>query len=173
MKRTQLLGFGTAAAVFAPSLLASFASAAQAADPADLSTLNAAVELEQAGINAYAAAAATGLLTAPVLAIARRFEADHTAHRDALIGAVRAAGAQPSSGVAPIAYPALASERDVLAFAHAVEVKAASTYLSVIPDLEDRQLAGVAAAILGVEATHVALLAQALGIACYPSGFAA
>ena len=173
MKRTQLLAFGTAAAVFAPSVLASFAAAAQAADPADLSTLNAAIELERAGIKAYADAAATGLLSPPVLTIALRFEADHTAHRDALIGAVRAAGAPPSTGIAPIAYPPLASERDVLAFAHAVELKAASTYLSVIPDLDDRRLAGVAAAILGVEATHVALLAQALGVACYPSGFAA
>jgi hypothetical protein len=172
MTRTQILRFGTAGAVFAPSLLASLAAAAQAATPADLSTLDAAIELERAGIKAYADAAATGLLSPPVLAIATAFAADHTAHRDALIGAVVSAGATPSAGTAPIVYPALATERDIIAFADAVERKAASTYLSVIPDLDDRRLAGVAAAILGVETTHVALLAQALGERAYPGGFA-
>jgi hypothetical protein len=171
MKRTQVLGFGTAAAVFSPALLSSFAAAAQGTSSGDLSTLNAALALERAGIQAYADAAASGLLSPPVLAIARAFAADHTAHRDALIGAIRTAGAKPSEDIAPIAYPPLASERDIIAFAHAVELKAASTYLSVIPDLDDRRLAGVAASILGVETTHVALLAQALGERSYPSGF--
>ncbi len=175
MKRTQLLGFGTATALFGPSLLKSFAAAAAAAaaaaDPADIASLNAAIELERAGIKAYADAASTGLLTPPVLAIALGFSADHTAHRDALIGAVRAAGATPSTNVAPIAYPPLASERDVLAFANVVEMKAAATYLSVIPDLHDRHLASVAASILGVETTHVALLSHALGVKSYAGGF--
>jgi hypothetical protein len=173
MTRTQILRFGTAAAVFAPSLLASLADAATAATAADLSTLDAAIELERAGIKAYADAAATGLLSPPVLAIANAFAADHLAHRDALIGAVRSAGATPSTGIAPIAYPVLATERDIIAFAASVERKAAATYLSVIPDLDDRHLAAVAASILGVETTHVALLAQALGERPYPSGFAA
>jgi rubrerythrin len=171
VKRTQLLGFGTAAAVFAPSLLSAFVSAAQNADPADMASLNAAIELERAGIKAYADALATKLLSAPVAAVAAGFAADHVAHRDALIGAVRAAGFTPSTNVAPIAYPTLANERDVLAFANEVEQKAAATYLSVVPDLRDRHLAAVAASILGVETTHVALLSQALGVRAYPSGF--
>jgi hypothetical protein len=171
MKRTQVFGFGTAVIAFGPTLVSSFAAAAQSATPADIGTLNAALELERAGIKAYADAAATGLLSPPVLKIALGFAADHTAHRDALIGAIRAAGAVPSPNLAPIAYPALVTERDILAFAHGVEEKAAATYLSVIPDLDDRALASVAAAILGVETTHVALLAQALGERSYPSGF--
>jgi rubrerythrin len=61
----------------------------------------------------------------------------------------------------------------VLRFARATEQKAAATYLSVVPELKDRKLAEVAAAILGVETTHVALLAQALGEHAYPSGFVA
>jgi rubrerythrin len=171
MNRTQLLTFGTAAAAFSPLLLSSLAEAAVSADPADIASLNAAIELERAGIKAYNDAAATKLLSPAVLAIAAGFIADHTAHLDALSGAVKAAGATPSTGIAPIAYPTLASEHDIIVFANVVERKAASTYLSVIPDLKNRQLAGVAAAILGVETTHVALLSNVLGVKPYPSGF--
>jgi hypothetical protein len=172
MNRNQLLGFGSAAAIIAPQLLLSFAAAAVTADPADIASLNTAIELERAGIKAYNDAAATKLLSPGVLAIAGGFIADHTAHRDALIGAVKAAGAVPSSATAQLAYPTLASEKDIIAFALVVEKKAAATYLSVIPDLKDRKLAGVAAAILGVETTHVELLSNALGNPKpYPGGF--
>jgi hypothetical protein len=141
--------------------------------PADAEALNAAIELERAGIKAYADAAATGLVSPPVLMLAKRFMADHAAHRDALVGALRTAGITPSERVAPIATPPLANEHDIIGFAQVVEMKAASTYLSVIPDLDDRRLAGVAASILGVETTHVALLAQALGTRAYATGFVA
>ena len=171
ISRSQLLAFGSAAGVFSIPLLTALAGAAQNADPADIATLNTAIELERAGIKAYADAGATGLLSKPVLALAGRFVADHTAHRDALIGAVRSAGATPSAQTAAIATPTLANEHDVLAFANTVEMKAAATYLSVIPDLHDRNLAGVAASILGVETTHVALLAQALDTRVYATGF--
>ena len=171
VSRKKLLASGTALAAFGPFLLSPFIAAAEAAEESDIAILQTAIKLERAGIKAYADAAATGLLSKPVLAIAARFVADHTAHRDALIGAVRAAGATPSTGIAPLTYPTLASERDILAFANVVEMKAASTYLSVIPDLKNRQLAGVAAAILGVETTHVALLSEALGSRTYPTGF--
>jgi rubrerythrin len=169
--RARLLAFGSAVGVFGVPLLTRFAVAAQAADPADLDTLNSAIALERAGIKAYADAA--HLLSPPVAALAARFVADHTAHRDALIGAVRAAGAQPTDGIAPIATPPLANEHDALAFALVVEEKAASTYLSVIPDLKNRDLAGVAASILGVETTHVSTLAAALGTRVYATGFVA
>jgi rubrerythrin len=171
LTRTQLLAFGSAAGLIGVPLLTEFAAAAQAADPADIDSLNTAIALERAGIKAYADAGATGLLTPPVAALAARFVADHTAHRDALIGAVRAAGAVPSEMIAPITAPPLHSEHDIIAFALVVEEKAASTYLSVIPDLKDRALAGTAAAILGVETTHVALLSSALGTRVYSSGF--
>ncbi len=173
LSRARLLTFGSAAGLVGVPLLTQLAAAAQAADPGDIDTLNTAIALERAGIKAYADAAATGLLSKPVLTLAGRFVADHTAHRDALIGAVRAAGFTPTTAIAPIATPPLHTERDVLAFANVVEMKAASTYLSVIPDLKDRTLAGVAASILGVETTHVALLAEALQTRVYASGFVA
>lgn len=73
---------------------------------------------------------------------------------------------------ARLEYPALKTQADILTFARSVERQAASTYLSVIPDLSDRRLAQVAAAILGVETTHVSQLATALGQPrAYPLSF--
>ncbi len=153
-------------------MLTAFAEAATRANPDDLAMLNSAIELERAGIKAYDDAAESGLLSPPVLEIGSRFRADHIAHRDALIGAVRAGGVDVSEKTAHIVYPPLHSQADVIKFALSVERQAASTYLSVIPDLADRRLAQVAAAILGVETTHVSKLAEALGDAqAYPHGF--
>ncbi len=153
-------------------LLDRFVARAAAADPKDMATLNAAIELERAGIKAYDDAAATRLLSPGVLKVATLFRGDHVAHLAALTAAVRAGGAIPSTATAKLDYPQLSSEKDVLAFARDVEEKAASTYLSVLPDLRDRDLAQVAASILGVETVHVGILAQALGaFPPYPSGF--
>ncbi|GAC1299952.1 MAG: hypothetical protein NVSMB19_05490 [Vulcanimicrobiaceae bacterium] len=161
--RRAFLGSGAALALVGASLMRDFVEAATGADPSDLATLNAALELESAAVKAYDDAAATKLLSPGVLKVALGFRSDHVAHRDALAAAIRAGGATPSVKVAHLDYPALKSEADALRFAKHVEEKAASTYLSVVPDLVDRKLAQVAAAILGVETTHVALLAAALG----------
>lgn len=158
--RGHFLGGGAAIALVGAALMRDFVEAASAADPSDLATLGAALELESAAIKAYDDAAATKLLSAGVLKVALGFRGDHVAHHDALAAAIRAAGAAPSLKIAHLDYPALTAEADVLRFAKTVEERAASTYLSVVPDLVDRKLAQVAAAILGVETTHVALLAQ-------------
>jgi rubrerythrin len=166
------LGASSAIAIVGLPLLRTFVEAAQQATTDDIESLNSAIELERAGIKAYADAAATGLLSAQILEVAKNFMADHVAHRDALIAAVTAGGGTPSAATAHLDYPRLASSDDVLEFAMTVERKAASTYLSVIPDFQDRQLAQVAASILGVEATHVTTLAAVLGARrSYPSGF--
>ena len=166
-----MLLFGSATAAIALPLLSQLAAAAATANPDDIATLNSAIELERAGIKAYQDAGATGLLSPAVLDIANRFMSDHAAHRDALIGAVSAGGGRPSSGIVTLEYPPLHDQTDILNFTLLVEKKAAATYLSIIPDLKDRNLAATAASILGVETTHVALLANALGIGCYKSGF--
>jgi hypothetical protein len=163
ISRSSLFGAASAIALVGLPLMSAFVEAAGNADPADLSSLNAAIELERAGIKAYADAAGTGLVSPPVLKVAQGFMADHAAHRDALIAAVRAGGGTPSDATAKLDYPSLKSEKDILAFAMVVEEKAASTYLSVVPDLKDRKLAQAAASILGIETMHVAILAQALG----------
>jgi bacterioferritin (cytochrome b1) len=171
LSRAALLGAGSAIALVGMPLMTRMVDAAQNADPDDLATLNAAIALERAGIKAYVDAAKTGLLSPQILAVAQGFVADHGAHRDALIAAVIAGGGTPTPDTVALEYPALHSQNDILEFALVVENKAASTYLSVIPDLRNRDLAQVAASILGVETTHVATLSNALGKRVFPSHF--
>jgi len=171
LSRAALLGASSAVALVGLPLVAGFVEAAERADAGDIATLNAAISLELAAIKAYQDALGTGLLTPGVAAIASRFTSDHGAHRDALSAAVTAGGYTPSQATAWLTYPPLNTQADILRFAMAVERKAAATYLSVVPDLKDRRLAGFAAAILGVETTHVSTLASALGVPVYESGF--
>lgn len=85
---------------------------------------------------------------------------------------MKAAAGKVTEKTLHLDYPKLASQADILAFAQVVEEKAASTYLSVIPEFKDRDLAQVAASIMGVETIHVGILAQALNVfPPYPSGF--
>jgi len=172
ISRRFFVGSSAALAVIGAPLMGEFAEAASVANPADLAMLNSAIELERAGIKAYDDAAKTGLLAPEVLKIALGFRADHVAHRDALMAAVRTGNVVVSPNTARLEYPALKTQADILTFALSVERQAASTYLSVIPDLSDRRLAQVAAAILGVETTHVSQLATALGQPrAYPLSF--
>ena len=161
-------GLGVATLTAFDRLVAEAASA----DPHDLATLNAAIELERAGIKAYDDAAATKLLAPKTLGVALLFRRDHVSHLAALQAAVTSGGGTPSAKIAKLDYPQMTSEKDVLRFASTVEKLAASTYLSVIPDLKDRTLAQVAGSILGVETTHVGMLASVLGdFPPYPDGF--
>jgi hypothetical protein len=173
VSRKKLLATGTAFAAFGPAMLAPFISAAEAADEGDIAILNVAISVERAGIKAYTAAAGLNLLEPGVLDIAKGFLGDHTAHRDALIGAVKAAGATPTDKVYEVKYPELKSQADILNFAEGVERFAATTYLGVIAKFKDRDLAKVAASILSVETTHVAILGYALkkGTEPYKGGF--
>ncbi len=171
VSRAALLGAGSALCLVGMPLMTRLVAAAEQSDPADIDTLNTAIELERAGIKAYVDAAATGLLSPAVITIAQGFIADHSAHRDALLAAVRAAGAAPSAATLVLPYPALRTQADILEFALGVENKAASTYLSVIPELKNRELAGVAASILGIETTHMSVLSGALGRRVFPAHF--
>jgi bacterioferritin (cytochrome b1) len=172
ISRQALLGATSAIALVGLPLMTRFVEAAQTADPNDIASLNAAIAIERAGIKAYTDAAGTGLLSKPVLAVASGFLADHTAHRDALIAAVRVAGGTPTTETLKLTYPPLKSEADILRFALIVEEKAANTYLSEIPEFKDRRFAEISASILGVETTHVALLSSALNQPTpYPGGF--
>jgi bacterioferritin (cytochrome b1) len=171
ISRAALLGASSAVALVGLPLMTRFVEAATVADPDDIASLNTQLELENAGIKAYADAGASGLLDKPLLAIAGRFASDHRAHRDAIAAAIIAAGGRPSEGTAAIVYPKLASSNDVLAFALSVEREAAATYLSVVSEFKDRKFAELVASILGVETTHVALLASALGQTAYNSAF--
>ncbi|HET9029272.1 MAG TPA: ferritin-like domain-containing protein [Candidatus Aquilonibacter sp.] len=159
---------GLTAAMFFDRLIARADTIARA----DLDTLNAALDLERTAIKAYADAAQTNLLAPPALHLAQQFSADHAAHAAALSATVKSAGGVPSDKLVPITYPHFGTQSDVLAFARDLEEKAASTYLSVIPEFKDRNLAGIAGSILGVETVHVGMLANALGaFPPYSGGF--
>lgn len=62
------------------------------ADPGDLDTLNAAIEIERAGIKAYDDAASTKLLSPQILQVALLFRRDHQTHLTALAAAVESGG---------------------------------------------------------------------------------
>ena len=76
VSRVKLLGTGTALAAFGSSMLGPFIRAAEAASQGDIAILNSAISLERAGIKAYADAAKTGLLSAPILVVAKGFMRD-------------------------------------------------------------------------------------------------
>jgi hypothetical protein len=162
VSRVRFLGAGTALAAFGPALLTPFVAAAAEADESDVRTLNALAAFERAAIKAYQAGAGTGLLSPGVLTVAKGFLADHTAHRDALMAAVKAAGQTPGTDTTKVDYPELKTQADVLKFAEGLERGAATAYLGVISTFKDRTLARLTASILAIETTHVTTLAAAL-----------
>lgn len=172
ISRANALG-ATSALILSPVLYARLAQAAAKADPADIKLLDAAIAAERAALKTYVDATAISVLTPSVLAVLKSFMADHQAHLDALTAAVTQSG----SAVAPetaaaVATPALATEADVLALAYTTERLVASTYLDSIAKFKNRDFATTAASIMGVDATHVALLAEALKRnPAYPTSF--
>lgn len=135
---------------------------AEKCTPHDIKLMNGAIELENAGIKAYSDAFSLNLLSAPVLEVAKRFQSDHRAHAAALSAAVKAGGGTATTETLKIEYPPLNSEADILAFAEHVERAAATEYLTDIGKLSNPAMAKLMASILGVETTHVAILAAAL-----------
>lgn len=174
LSRANALG-ATSALVLTSPLLASLARAAATttkADPGDLRLLDSSISFERAALKAYADAEATNVLTPTVLAVLKGFMADHQAHLDALVAVVAQSGATPSAETAAVPTATLTNEAEILVFAYAVERQGANTYLGTIAQYKNRDLATTAASMLGVDATHVALLAEALKRnPAYPSGF--
>jgi rubrerythrin len=152
------------------ALLAGANAGAQASSPVtDVRILNVALGLEHEGINAYQLGAMSGLLQKPVLDIAVKFQADHKAHRDALIATIRKLGGAPveekklDEYAKALGADALKTQADVLELAVRLELGAANAYLGVIPSFADAQLAKVAARLAADETAHWAILANALG----------
>ncbi|MDQ2908246.1 MAG: ferritin-like domain-containing protein [Candidatus Eremiobacteraeota bacterium] len=169
--RARVLGIAGAVGFAAP-FLTRCAFAADRVDPNDLKSLATELAAERAAIKAYTDAAALGVVSAPVIAVLNGFLADHNAHRDALIAAYTGAGQTAPADVAPLDTPPLHNENDVLNFAYTVERMLADGHLTAVPLYKNRDYATTAASILGVETTHVALLAEALRRnPAYPSSF--
>lgn len=139
----------------------------------DAGILNTALGAELEAIAAYQLGADSGLLSKPVLALAAQFQGHHKEHAAALAGAVEKLGGRPVEAKRDYGFPTdkLKAEKDVVSFAAGLEKGAVSAYLGAVPIFGDRELAGVAASILGDEAMHWAILRQALGQNPVPGAF--
>lgn len=139
----------------------------------DVAILNAALGAEQEAIAAYQLGATSGLLQKPVLDLAVTFQGHHKEHAAALAATVKKLGGTPVAAKSAYSFPVerLKNQADVLGFAAELEKGAVSAYLGAIPILTDRDLAKVAASILGDEAMHWAVLRNALGQPPVPSAF--
>jgi rubrerythrin len=135
----------------------------------DVDILNVALGLEHEAIAAYQLGASSGLLQKAVLDVAVQFQSHHKAHRDALAATIRKLGGQPVAEKSLDDYAkalnasGLKSQTDVLDLAAKLELGATNAYLSVIPSMQDRELAKVAARLAADETMHFTALTSALG----------
>lgn len=146
----------------------------RAVDPeADVRILNTALGAELEAVAAYQVGAESGLLQKDVLALASRFQGHHREHADALAATVRKLGGSPVGPKARYDFPVdtLRNQADVLRFAAGLEKGAVSAYLGAVPLFGSRELARVAASILGDEAMHWAVLRHAVGEEPVPVAF--
>lgn len=139
----------------------------------DVRILNSALGAELEAIAAYEVGAKSGLLQKPALDLAVQFQGHHKAHADALAGTVARLGGKPVAAKAQYSFPTetLKNQEDVLRFAAGLEKGAVIAYLGAVPVFADRELARVAASILGDEAMHWAVLRQAVGEQPVPGAF--
>jgi rubrerythrin len=173
--RRQLLGRSAQATLSAAAvaLLAGHSRLAAAhssgSTAGDINILNVALALEHEAIAAYQLGAETGLLSAPLKALALAFQAHHQAHRDVLMATVRRLGGRAAADRTPAQHAQklqlgrLQAQADVLALAARLELGATNAYLRVIPSFKDGQLAQLAARLAADETMHHAALLGALG----------
>ncbi len=164
--------FTTVCAAGVAAALPSLVQAAAKIDGDDLKALASALALERAAIKAYGDVASANVLSPPVLAVFNRFLAEHTAHRDAIVAAISAAGQTPGSDVATQEALAPKTELDALGAVYGIERSLADAHFATVATFKNRDYTRSVASILGVETTHVALLAEALRKSpAYPGGF--
>lgn len=170
---TLTLSAGAIALLGARDSLAAAKFKSSASQAQDAGILNTALGAELEAIAAYQLGADSGLLSKPVLDLAVQFQGHHKEHAAALAGAVKKLGGKPVEAKMDYGFPAdkLKAEKDVVSFAAGLEKGAVSAYLGAVPIFADRELARVAASILGDEAMHWAVLRQALGQNPVPTAF--
>lgn len=170
--RRSFMGRSCTLSAVAVAMLAGKESMAQSmsADVSkDVGILNVALGLEHEAINAYQLGAGSGLLQKPVLDVAVRFQADHKAHRDALIATIQKLGGNPvmekklDEYAKALKADMLHNQADVLDLAARLELGAINAYLGVIPAFGNKDLAKVAGRLAADETMHYTLLNNALG----------
>jgi rubrerythrin len=168
-----VLSAATVALLGGREALAAKTTGSAAPTEADVRILNTALGAELEAVAAYQVGAESGLLGKAALSVALQFQGHHKEHASALAATVQKLGGRPVAAKAKYGFPVekLKSEADVLRFAAGLEKGAISAYLGAVPLFADRELAKVAASILGDEAMHWAVLRQVLGEDPVPSAF--
>jgi hypothetical protein len=140
----------------------------------DVVLLRTAQSIEYTALDVYAAAVATGALSASELTLAGRFVDDHTGHAASLGSLITGAGGEEYACANPFLVdravgPVLAAldgtddlHRDLLNIAYAFEQLAAASYQSLVSALQDLRLRSEAMRIGGDENRHAATLAQVI-----------
>ncbi len=167
--RAHALG---AAGLLAVAALGRPASAGDRVDPADVKALDGSLGYERFSIKAYADAVASNVLSVNVAGVLARFGNEHASARDALVAAFTQLGQTPSTTATATLNPeTFGSEAQVLAYAYALERTIAAAYLASVGPYKSRDLATLAASILGATTARVALLSEALNHgSAYPTG---
>lgn len=162
-------GMGALAVSASPAAAAARRAHGAAKTGGDIGVLQTALALEHEGIAAYSIAAGSGLLSADVIKVASVFLGHHQGHRDELAKLIRAAGGHPVDSksnndyIAELNLGALKSQADVLMLATKLEMGAASAYVGQAGALADRSLARMFAGLAADEASHWAILNNAIG----------
>lgn len=133
----------------------------------DLLILEAALYLEHEAIAAYTAGAGSGLLPAPVLAVASAFMSDHQYHRDGIAGVLQQLGVEPPPPRAAYRFGPLHSATDILRLALRLEEGAATAYRTLASSVENKTVLGFAAHVMVDEVRHAAVLRNALNLRNY------
>jgi rubrerythrin len=102
--------------------------------------------------------------------VAVAFQAQHKAHRDALIATIQKLGGKPVAALpmeeylksAKLNIPSIKTAKDVVKLAQRLELGAVNAYLGVIPSFEDKELSKIAARLASDETMHYTALTQAL-----------
>ncbi|MCW3065580.1 MAG: hypothetical protein JWN32_2752 [Solirubrobacterales bacterium] len=145
---------------------------ATAANPSvDVDILNRALDVENTAIAVYTAA--TKVLPADALALAKIILGQEMAHADALTKAVQQIGGTPNQpkGDYTSAIGQPKSQADMLRAAEMIENTAVTAYLDAIPKLTDPKLRQTVASILTDEAEHLSVLRERLGLPPVPAAF--
>lgn len=175
--RAGLIGAGLVVAGAAGTAVNAATRKAASASGGDIDILQTALALEHEGIAAYTIAAGSGLLTPDVIKVASVFLGHHKDHRDRLADLVRTAGGHPVDAKSDADYTqelnlgALKSQADVLMLATKLEMGAASAYVGQAAGLTDHKLAGLFASLAADEASHWAVLSNAIGGTVPTKGF--
>jgi rubrerythrin len=177
LKRGFGLGGVAIAASSVPVLLAVRNAFAQAGEDGEI--LQSAINLERIAVIAYTAAIDSGLLSARVEKVARRFRGHEQEHADALTTALTDLGgtAPPEpSGVKDVdkvvkGLGDVKSQADVANFAIELEIAAVAAYYDAHRKLVEAKLLQTGASIMANEGQHLVVLRQAVKKDPVPNAF--